>query len=97
MADELTLATIPLGHLDVAIQVASVAVKQRQAGLSWEQIAVALEPSAIQIVETVANIFFPGAGTIIEIVLKLHSMEVPQTQEQIPAWMDRFGLGNNTA
>jgi hypothetical protein len=66
-------------------------LKDRRAGKSWEEIARDLEPSAAQVIETVANIFFPGAGTVIGIALKLHEMEVPQTQEEINAWMNRFG------
>ena len=90
----ITLATIPLDHLNLAVQVASDSIKKRQTGTSWEDIAIAMEPSAIAIIEAVANIFFPGVGTIIDIARRLHAMEVPQTQEQINAWMDRTSNGD---
>lgn len=53
-------------------------------------------PVALAAAEAIANILYPGAGTIIEIVAYLleHHHQVPFTQEEENRWMDRFGAGS---
>ena len=61
-----------------------------------EEIVKGMGPDAIALLEGVANLIFPGAGTAIEIVSFLVSNSKPMTQEETNKWMDRFGAGSQS-
>jgi hypothetical protein len=58
-------------------------------GMSAEQVVADLEPTALTILEDIANMFFPGAGAVIALLAYIISKSRPMTQEETNAWMDR--------
>jgi hypothetical protein len=87
---------VPLADIEKLFNAVPTALRDYAAGKSKEQIVTDLKPTLIDIGEDVANIFFPGAGTAIEVVLFILSKARPMTQEETNAWMDRFGSGSQS-
>ena len=60
-----------------------------KAGKSLVSIAADLEPEALAIVEQIANVVFPGAGSVIGVLAYIVSKSHPMTAEEEQAWFDR--------
>lgn len=70
-------------------------------GSSASDILGNIEQDALQAVEGALNFMFPGVGTglqLIENILKIFGTFTtqPLTQDQVNAWMDRFGAGSQS-
>jgi hypothetical protein len=92
--------SIPESNVDGTVSAVLSIVKGKMAGQSAEQIFNTVEPGAMSTIEGLANIFFPGAGTGIELVgmaIKLlvfmEQNAKPMTQEDVNAWMGQSGAG----
>ena len=86
--------TIAIDAYRLGVAAPKVAAGMR-AGKSAMQSVVDDAPEILPIVESLANLAFPGSGTAIEVVAKVVALEHPLTQEETNAWMDRFGAGNS--
>lgn len=64
------------------------------ANKSAEDIVKEIEPSVLPVIEDVANLIYPGAGTAIKIIAFLIEHSKKMNQEETNAWMDRMGAGN---
>jgi hypothetical protein len=51
------------------------------------------EPALLSTVEVLLNVAFPGAGTLLGILVWLVENSKPLSQEDLNKWMDRFGAG----
>ena len=60
-----------------------------KAGKPLLSIAADLEPEVLAIVEQIANVVFPGAGSIIGVLAYIVSKSHPMTAEEQQAWFDR--------
>lgn len=72
-------------------------VKGLNAGKTPEEIYADLKAhlgdTALDVVEGVLNVFFPGVGTIMKVIVFMVEHTVPMTQEQENDWFSRFGAG----
>lgn len=48
---------------------------------------------ALDVIEGVLNIFFPGVGTLMKLIVFMVEHTVPMTQPEENAWFERFGAG----
>ena len=60
-----------------------------KAGKSLPVILAELEPDALAVVESIANIVFPGAGSAIGVLAYIIGKSHPMTPEEQQAWFDR--------
>lgn len=87
----LKIANVPEGsiqHLSGALLSVSSGINL---GLTAEQIVVALEPDAFNVLEYIANFFFPPAGTVIALVIWVIEHSETMNQAETNAWMARSG------
>lgn len=73
-----------------------VVVDRIIAGLSAEQVLVNLEPAALTVLEYVANMFMPGAGGAIALVVWVIKNSRPMTWDEEQAWMNKSGIGSQS-
>ena len=59
------------------------------AGTPLAEIAANLAPDALAVIESVANIIFPGAGSAISVLAFVASKSHPMTFEEEQSWFDR--------
>jgi hypothetical protein len=92
--------SIPESSVDRTVSAALSIVKGKMAGKSAADIFATIEPTTMAVVEGLANIFFPGAGTGIELVATIIRLLIfmeqngnPMTQAQVNDWMSRSGAG----
>ena len=88
---ECSIHGIPASGINQVIGAAPAILDGLLSGKSTEDIVTALEPAAISTIEFIANFLFPGAGTIIEILVVLAANTKTMTQEETNAWMNRSG------
>ena len=60
-----------------------------KAGKSLPVILAELEPEALDVVETIANFVFPGAGSAIGVLAYVISKSHPMTPEEERTWFER--------
>ena len=84
---------VPWSDVDRLVGAAPSLAREIKAGAPAAQVVAAVGPEILAIIETVANLLFPGAGTGIDVIATLISMSRPMTAEEERAWMDR--LANN--
>jgi hypothetical protein len=82
---------IPLADLEKMASLVPSVFSMIADGKHPEQIVAAIEPALLPIIESVANIVFPGSGTAIEVIAFLIANSKTMTQEETNAWMDRAG------
>ena len=58
-------------------------------GKSLPVILAELEPEALEVVETIANFVFPGAGSAIGVLAYIIGKSHPMTPEEEQAWFER--------
>ena len=81
-----TFSVSAVNSLAAAVPIIILGIGNKQ---SADEIVQALEPAALPIIEQIANLLFPGAGTVIEIVAALASQAKPWTAEDQQRWWDR--------
>ena len=82
------------GDIIIAVNSVPVIKQKAAAGAGATEIIAALSPAAIQIIEALSNLFYPGLGSIEAVVLSLIKQSRPLTQDETNKWMDRFGASN---
>ena len=85
--------------VDVIEQLADAAPKIAHGvrrGLLPEDIADDLGPATLALIEYAANLFFPGAGTAIELITFVAEHAQAMTQDETNKWMDRQGIANQS-
>ena len=92
--------SIPEQEVDGTSSALLSIIKGKMAGKSAADIFATVEPTAMSTIEGLANIFFPGAGTGIELVAMILKLLIfmeqnakPMTQADVNQWMDRSGAG----
>ena len=65
-------------------------------GKSAQQIIADIEPTLLPVIEDIANMIYPGAGTAIEVISWVISNTKQMTQDEQNQWMDRFGIGSQS-
>ena len=92
----LTIYGVPIP--DTAIESLSKAVPVLVFGIGKKMppsvIVSGIEPIALDIIEQIANVIFPGAGTAIEIIAWLVENQVPMDQQAVNKWMDKTSNGD---
>lgn len=84
-----SLNGVPWSSIDTLVTAAPLISNGVQHGDTAEQIVAALTPAMLAALETVANLFFPGAGTAIAIVASLIRAARPMTPEEEQRWFER--------
>jgi hypothetical protein len=90
------LGTFPLSTLDTLAALVPIVTKGIAGGKSPEDIKADLEAAApaafLAFAESVLNIVFPGAGTVLEAVAWLieNNKNSQMSQADLNAWMARF-------
>lgn len=71
--------------------------KGLQAGKTPEEIYADLKAhmgeTALDVIEGVLNVFFPGVGTVMKVIVFMFEHSVPLSQEDENAWFARFSIG----
>ena len=92
---------IPLSAFEELGKLFPVVIDGLKANKSAQDIVTDLEASApaiaLSVAENVINVVFPGAGTLIQVLTWMIENSKTQTQEEVNAWMARFGAGGDTA
>lgn len=83
---------VPLADIEAIATAIPLALRDYAAGKSTAEILTNLAPTLLEVSETAANLFLPGAGTAIGVIAYILSKSRPMTQEEELAYMnqDRF-------
>ena len=88
--------TIPADDIEALAATVPTIFVGVTAGKSAQQIIADIEPTLLPVIEDIANMIYPGAGTAIEIISWVISNTKQMTQDEQNQWMDRFGIGSQS-
>ena len=88
--------TIPADDIEALAATVPTIFVGVTAGKSAQQIIADIEPTLLPVIEDIANMIYPGAGTAIEIISWIISNTKQMTQDEQNQWMDRFGIGSQS-
>lgn len=98
VADVFSIAgkAIPLGDIESLASTVPTIIVGAIGGKSATEIITSIEPTLLAVIEDIANLIYPGAGTAIEVIDWVISKIRPMTQDELNTWMDRFGIENQS-